>query len=112
MYYLVIKCLILLRSYEEFLMIKFTIFIQVIIVDKNQFRPSSLWSRTYLPKTVTDNHILVERGVTFLYVSEADAKYLEEIDNVGGTVWVTTKDNIPDPIWKCEMECITDPVIG
>ena len=81
------------------------------MTDKQQFRPSSLWSRTFLPTSITNNPLILDRGLTILYVTENDSKYLNEIYTPGETVWITTRQKIPNPIWKCETECIHNPVI-
>ena len=51
-------------------------------------------------------------GLIILYVTENDAKYLNDMDQHVGTVWITTKEKIPHPLWKCETDCIYGPRIG
>ena len=66
---------------------------------------------TYLPKTLTNHEKFTKNGPTILYVNKDDAKYLNGMDFVGGTVWITTKNRIPVPQWSCEQDCISDLII-
>ena len=81
---------------------------QVIVTDQNQFRPSSFWFRTYLPKTLTSNSVFINNNPTIIYVTKNDAAILNNVDMERGTLWITTKDQIPKPEWDCEKNCISD----
>ena len=82
--------------------------LKVIVTDKSQFRPASFWSTTYLPKTLLNHQRFMKNNPIILYVSREDQKYLNGMDFVEGTIWITTKDSIPPPQWKCEQDCIAD----
>ena len=85
---------------------------KVIVVDKNQFRPSSNWIRNYVPECVASHPKFIENNPIILYVTNEDSKYLSNVENLEqGTVWVTTKDRIPKPRWSCEPSCISSPKI-
>ena len=52
--------------------------------------------------------MFIKNNPTIIYVTKNDAAILNNIDMEGGTVWITTKDQIPKPEWDCEKNCISD----
>ena len=51
--------------------------------------------------------MFIKNNPTIIYVTKNDAAILNNVVIEGGTVWVTTKDQIPKPEWDCEKNCIS-----